>query len=298
MLPKLQVRTPVAMLQLAASVPPRVHAPAGSVSVTVTLLEGPVPPALTVMVKVAVSPALTAELPDFTIETSGAQVTVMVAEALLLLVFVSPVALTVAVFAIDGQSPPVVARLKVTTFDVPEAMEPKVQLRAPAAMLQLAASAPPSVHVPAGSVSERVTLLEGPVPPAVTVIVKVAVVPAVSGPFPDFATETSGWQLTTIVTAPVLLLAVLASPVALTVAPGLVIDGQSPPVVARLRLTVFGEPEAIVPKLQERAPAAMEHCAASAPPSVHVPEGSVSESVTLLDEPVPPAVTVIVKVAV
>jgi hypothetical protein len=264
--------------------------------VTVTLLDGPVPPALTVMVKVAVPPALTAVLPDFTIETSGAQFTVMVAEALLLFVFVSPVALTVTVFAIDGQSPPVVARLRVTTFDVPEAMLPKLQVRVPAAMLQLAALAPPRVHVPEGSVSERVTLLEVPVPPAVTVIVKVAVVPAVSGPFPVFVTVTSGWQFTVMV-AVELLFVVFVSPVALTVAV-FEIDGQSPPTVARLRVTTFVVPLAIVPKLQVRMPAAIPQLAALAPPSVHVPAGSVSERFTLLEGPVPPALTVIVKVAV
>jgi len=39
-------------------------------------------------------------------------------------------------------------------------------------------------------------LLELPVPPAETVIVKVAVPPATTGPFPDFAMDTSGWQFT------------------------------------------------------------------------------------------------------
>src|SRR4029453_11261508 len=121
---------------------------------------------------------------------AGGLLVVVVADALFFFALVSPVALTVAVFAIDGQSPPVVARLRVTTFEVPEAIVPKAHCSAPAAILQLPASAPPSVHVPEGSVSERVTLLEDPVPPAVTVIVKVAVVPAGRGPFPVFATET------------------------------------------------------------------------------------------------------------
>jgi hypothetical protein len=145
-------------------------------------------------------------------------------------------------------------------------------------------------------VSESVTFVEVPVPPAVTVIVNVAVPPAVIGPLPVFETETSGWQATAMV-ALALLLPVLVSPVALTVAV-FAIDGQSPPSVARLSVTTFEEPEAIVPKLQDSVPAAMPHCAASAPLSVHVPAGSVSETVTLLDGPVPPAVTVIVNVAV
>jgi hypothetical protein len=113
---------------------------------------------------------------------------------------------------------------------------------------------------------------------------------------PDFATDTSGWQFTVMV-AEALLLFVLVSPVAETVAV-LLIDGQSPPVVARLSVTVRVEPLVIVPKLQLSTPAAMEHCAAFAPPSVQVPAGSVSLTVTLLELPVPPAVTVIVNVAV
>jgi hypothetical protein len=297
MLPKVQVRTPVAMLQLAAFVPPSVHVPAGSVSVTVTLLEDPVPPALTVMVKVAVPPALIAELPDFTIDTSGAQFTVILAEALLLLVFVSTLALTVAVFEIGaGQSVGVVVRLRVIVFDVLEPMLPKLHVRTPAAMLQLAASAPPTVQVPEGSVSLSVTLTDPPMPPAVTVIVKIAVAPTLSGPLPVFVTETSGWQLTVMV-AEALLLLVFVSPVALTVAV-FAIDGQSPPTVARLKVTTFDVLDAIVPKLQESTPAAMLQLAASAPPRVHVPEGSVSDRVTLLDAPVPPALTVIVNIAV
>jgi hypothetical protein len=129
----------------------------------------------------------------------GGQVTVMVALDVLFAAFESPVAFTVAVLATGMEQSPVVdARLSVIVFDVPEAMVPNVHERLELASVQLAALAPPSVQVPAGSVSASVTLLEGPVPAALMVMVKVAVWPAVSGPLPVFVTEASGWQLTTM----------------------------------------------------------------------------------------------------
>src|SRR5512143_2155785 len=99
------------------------------------------------------------------------QFTVTEAVDELLPVFVSPVALTVAVLVMDGQSCEVVVRVSVTLLLVSCAIVPKLQVSTPAVIEQLAASVPPSVHVPAGSVSETVTLVELPVPPAVTVIV-------------------------------------------------------------------------------------------------------------------------------
>src|SRR5512142_2609960 len=76
-------------------------------------------------------------------------------------------------------------------------------------------------------------------------------------------------------------------------------DGQSAPVVVRVRITVLDEPEAIVPKLQESVPVAVvpPQLAAPVPVRAHVPEGSVSESVTFVEAPVPVALTVIVNEA-
>src|SRR4029079_6825922 len=79
----------------------------------------------------------------------------------------------------------------------------------------------------------------------------------------------------TVTEAVELLLAVLASTAAETVAVLLML-GQSPLVVARLRVTGRVEPLVIVPKLQERTPVVIEHDAAFAPPRVQVPDGSVS----------------------
>src|SRR5712691_8067665 len=62
--PKVQVSVPVAMPHSAALAPPSVLVLAGSVSLTATLLDGPLPPAETTIVNVAAPPALTAALPD------------------------------------------------------------------------------------------------------------------------------------------------------------------------------------------------------------------------------------------
>ncbi len=197
--PKVHPSVPEAIAHSSAFAPPSVHVPAGSVSLTVTLLDGPVPPALTMIVNVAVPPALTAALPDLAIETFGWQVTAIDAVALLFSKLLSPVALTVAVLAIPlAQSPATAVRLTVMERELPRVIVPKLHESALLVRVQLAASAPARVHVPAGSVSLRVTLLELPVPPAVTVIVKVAMLPVTTGPFPDFTTVTSGWQFTVI----------------------------------------------------------------------------------------------------
>src|SRR5204863_9381980 len=78
---------------------------------------------------------------------------------------------------------------------------------------------------------------------------------------------------------PILLFAVLASTAAETVAVLLML-GQSPAVVARLRVTVRVEPLVIVPKLQDRTPAVIEQEAAFAPPRVQRSQGRTSELVT------------------
>ena len=78
----------------------------------------------------------------------------------------------------------------------------------------------------------------------------------------------------TVIEAVELLFAVLASTAAVTVAVLLML-GQSADVVARLRVTVRVEPLVIVPKLQDRTPAAIEQDPAFAPPRVQVPLGRV-----------------------
>src|SRR5437762_14330659 len=52
-----------------------------------------------------------------------------------------------------------------------------------------------------------------------------------------------------------------------------------------------------MPKLHESTPAVIEQEPAFAPPRFQVPLGRVSETVTLVESPVPPAVTTRVKVA-
>src|SRR5439155_1514056 len=89
------------------------------------------------------------------------------------------------------------------------------------------------VQAPESSVSVTTTPVAAPPPMLLTVSVKVAVLPALIGPLPDFTTCTSG-QFTVMVVAPDLLLPCLAggSFVALTLA--LFVSGpQSAFVVAR-----------------------------------------------------------------
>src|SRR2546430_12642046 len=82
---------------------------------------------------------------------------------------------------------------------------------------------PLRAQVPAGRVSETVTLAESPVPPAVTRSVKLALSTAFSGTLPDLRIRTSG-QLTVIVAGPAV---VRSSFVAPALAPRVVIDAQS-----------------------------------------------------------------------
>src|SRR4030095_16804893 len=127
---------------------------------------GPLPcaPAVT---SVASAVLLTASCGVCGVCGGGGHVTEMLALEVLFWLFASLVAFTVAVFAIGvEQSPVAEGRFSVIVFDVPEAIVPKVHERFELASAQLAASAPPSVHVPAGSVSEGLTLLDVPGPPA------------------------------------------------------------------------------------------------------------------------------------
>src|SRR5688572_27712459 len=168
--PKLQLRVPAVIEQEPASVPPRVQVPAGSVSLTVTDVESPVPPALTRMVKVAVPPALTAALPVFWIETSG-QFTVMVVGPAVLLPSLVVVAL--ALLLTVPQLAAVVGELRCTLALPAGAIEPKLQVRTPAVIEQPSTAGEIVQLVPAlvGRVSVTVTPVAVPVPLLVAVMV-------------------------------------------------------------------------------------------------------------------------------
>src|SRR5438270_8887967 len=83
-----------------------------------------------------------------------------------------------AVFGMLGQSLAVVARLRVTVRVLPLVIGRELVGRTVTVMIvQEAAFAPLRAQVPAGRVSETVTLAESPVPPAVKRSVKLAVSP-------------------------------------------------------------------------------------------------------------------------
>ena len=199
MSPKEQLSTPAAIWQSVLSSDQ--SKPVGSVSLTVTPRARPAPLLVTRTSKPIASPALTgpAGFADFSISiwahrtsTSPASLSLPFLEAGS---FVAP---TVAVFWIVPQSAFDVGRETVIVFVAPEAIVPNEQLSALAApMEQEPASAPPSVHVPAGSVSFRVTPVASAGPRLVTLMVNLAWSPA-STSLPEspssgvFSTLTSG----------------------------------------------------------------------------------------------------------
>src|SRR5438105_3130905 len=129
------------------------------------------------------------------------QLTVIDAVELLFAALASTAAETVAVLLMLGQSALVVVRPRVTVRVEPLVIVPKLQDRTPFVIEQDPPSVPAMPQVPDGRVSETVTFVELPVPPAVTTSVKVAVPPALSGPLPDLRIETFG-QLTVIEVGP------------------------------------------------------------------------------------------------
>src|SRR5438105_5509573 len=186
------------------------------VSCTVTFVAAPGPSLVTVMLKVDVSPALTVPLPVLATRTFG-QMTVSVADAVLFarVVEASFVAATVTVFGRLPQSAAVVARDRVIVLDAPLVRVPKVQLRTPVVIEQSPAFVPPRVQVPLGRVSWAVTPKAVPGPSLVTVMLNVAVAPAVIVPLPVLVTRTSGqitWSVKEAVLSPA-----LVSPLAPTV---------------------------------------------------------------------------------
>jgi hypothetical protein len=166
------------------------------------------------------------------------------------------------------------------------------------------ASAPPAVHAnPAGSTSVSTTFADAPVPPAVTVTVYLAGSPgAIVASVVFFEIDTSGLHSTATFTGPDVLFTLLASSLDVTAAVFAIVTHCDAVVVAA-RWIVLLVPWAIVPKLHVRvAPPATGEAgvhAAVSPVSAHVkPDGRVSVSFTLADEPVPPAVTAMLYLAV
>src|SRR5207248_5750328 len=185
-----------------------------------------------------------------------------------------------------GQSPAVVARLRVTVRVEPLVIVPKLQDRTPAVIEQEAAFAPPRVQVPLGRVSETVTLVESPVPPAVTTTVKVAVPPALTAALPVLRIETFG-QLTVIVVGPAL--ADPSLPVA-TWALLLTVPHVAS-VVGEVRWTWALAPAARSPKLQVRTPVVIVQPAVEPAASIDQLSpafvGRVSVTVTAVAVPAP-----------
>ena len=110
---------------------------------------------------------------SFRIFTSGQSTVICTGPAELLLESTSTSDETVAVLSIDGHAPVPAVPVRVTCFSAPGAMGPKLQLSTPLVIEQDPPSGPPGAFqaTPVGSVSLTVTLLELPVPPAVTVMV-------------------------------------------------------------------------------------------------------------------------------
>src|SRR5438876_459877 len=178
------------------------------VSCTVTSVAAPGPSLLTVLLKVAVPPALTAPSPVLGTRPSG-QITGSGAEAELLAMVVgaSFVAATVTVFGRVPQSAAVVARDRVVVRDAPLVRVPTLQLRTPAVVEQSPAFAPPRVQVPLGRVAWAVTPKAVPGPSLVTVMLNVAVAPAVMVPLPVLVTRISGqitWSVKDALLSPAL----------------------------------------------------------------------------------------------
>ena len=180
----------------AASTDQLVPAVVGRVSDTVALVAVPAPLLVAVITKPIGWPAATVPLSAVLARLIAPQFTVWFAELVLLSRLASTAALSRAVFARpSGQSAVVDVVLNVIVRVEPFVMVPKSQLRRPGVIAQEPASAPPTDHVwPAARASVSRTCVESPVPPAVTVIVKVAVPPALTAALPDLRTRTSGAQ--------------------------------------------------------------------------------------------------------
>src|SRR5205823_1440632 len=180
----------------------------------------------------------------------------------------------------------------------PFARLPNEQLRIPAVMEQLPAPVPPSMlhDVPAlvGRASKSATPFAIPGPPLETVIRKPIGSPALTEDASGvFVTDSPGACTTTLAEA-------LSDPSFDVLTEAVLSTGESAgvaDVVPEEMCTVSEAPEAMVPKLHERAPATIEQLPAPVPPSIDqlnpASLGRVSETVTPLATPGPEFVTVI-----
>jgi len=302
-LPKLQESVPVAIVQPASEpaasivhdVPPFV----GSVSVTETPVAVPTPLFVTVMRNPIGWPAFTVAASAVLVTTTSPHRTATVAVELLLLVLLSTVAATVAVFETPvAQSDLLVVAVRVMVFVVPDAIVPNVHVRTAAAGFgeHADASAPLTSQlrpVPLRS-SVRTTPVELPVPPAVTTMSKIAADPAST----DVARallliETSGQlTVTDAVTGPALSAPAVTPALLLTVP-------QVAAAVGDVMCTLKFEAEPRVAFVQVRTPVAIAHVGVPVvPATVQVRPafvGSVSVIETLLALPAPVLLTVTVK---
>ncbi len=271
----------------------------GSMSATVTPVAVPAPSFVTVMRNPIGWPALTVPTSAVFVTTRSPHRTPRVAVELLLLLLLSTVAATVAVF----ESPVehwvlLVVAVRVMDFVVPEAIVPNVHVSTAAAGFgeHAAASAPLTAQlrpVPLRS-SERTTPVELPVPPAVTMMSKIAADPASTDAARALLLmETSGqFTVTEAVAGPALLAPAETLALLLTV-PQLAV------VVGDVTCTVKLEAEARLAFVQVRTPVATPHVGVPVVPAIvqlsPVFVGSVSVIDTLFALPAPVLLTVTVK---
>ena len=128
---------------------------------------------MTEIVKPICSPALTVALSAVLVALRSGQFTVIdTGPDELLFALESASAETPAVFSMPGQVSALVVPVRVTCFSSPGCIVPKWQVSTADATAQSPASAPlgASQATLAGRVSVSVTLVESPLPPAVTVM--------------------------------------------------------------------------------------------------------------------------------
>jgi hypothetical protein len=201
--PKLQVSVPLVMEQPVsepAAIDQLRPAVVGRVSETVTAIAVPAPLFVAVMRKPIGLPDATLAASAVFVRLIAPQFTVWLAELKLLSRLTSTRALSMASFVRpSGQSARVAVVLTVMVRVEPFVIVPKLHESRPEVIEQALALAPPTDHVwPAARASVSVTCVESPVPPAVTTIVKVTVLPALTAAPAVFRTETSGHRIVTV----------------------------------------------------------------------------------------------------
>ena len=312
--PKSQSRASPTRVQSPASVPLRPQVPDtdGRVSDRVTPKAVPGPRLVTVMSKLAFSPALTMAFTASLSTVTSGQLTVMVALSLLFAVeaggFGSLVASTVAVLSRSnvpetGQSAGSVVVLTVNVLEAPLAMSPNLQLRlTPSpAMEQSLSLVPDRAQVPDtdGSMSVRVTPKAVPGPLLVTMMSKLAFSPALTIAFTaSLSTVTSGHSTVMVASSRLFVFAgAVSGSLDAPTSTRLNREPQSAESVTPLITTSKEPPLSRVPKSQPKISAAMLQSTLSVLQST--PAGSViSSRVTPMAIPGPSLVTVMVKLAV